>query len=236
MGAMHILGLLFVMSVAAESDPRPANQGEPVRVTKAETPKGLGSEHEMGGVFAPALMPRGAIAVYGLMGAPDIGAGFRQGFERVEFEARLWFNYLLASFVLEAGGKMSVYRTGKFEFVPNFAIGIETNSGTRYYDRINYSYVGLRPRAGLVSSLHLTDLFTALCILDMPWSIPLTDRAAGGRFTPTVGLGGEFQLSPTMSALMMGQFGLDVVKEPLGVTQYRPAWALRIGLGFRLFK
>ena len=224
------------MSVAAESDLRPAGDGEPVRVAKSEASKGLGSDHEMGGVFAPAIMPRGAIAVYGLMGAPDIGAGFRQGFDRVEFEARLWFNYLLASAVLEGGAKMSAYRTGRFEFVPNFALGIETNSGTRYYDRINFSYVALRPRAGLVSSLRLTDLFTGLCIVDIPWSIPLTDRAAGGRFTPTVGLGGEFQLSPTMSALMMGQFGLDVVKEPLGVVQYRPAWALRIGLGFRLFK
>jgi hypothetical protein len=63
----------------------------------------------------------------------------------------------------------------------------------------------------------------------------MTNHAAGGEFTPTAGFGAEMLLGKQLSGLLLGQLGLDVIKEPLGVTQVRPAWAIRLGLGFRLF-
>ncbi len=195
-----------------------------------------GPEEGIGGVFAPAILPRGSMSVYALLGAPDIGGGYRQGFQMFELEARLWLNYLQASAVLEVGGKMLAYRKGILEFVPNLAVGVEANSGSRYYDRANYGYIAIRPRAALITAIRFTELATGLFVVDLPWSIALTNGGAGGHATPTVGFGAELQLGNTLSALLLGQIGLDVIKEPLGVTQLRAAWALRLGLGFRLFR
>ena len=41
-----------------------------------------------GGVMAPASLPAGTNALYGFVGAPELGVGYRQGFGLVEFEAR----------------------------------------------------------------------------------------------------------------------------------------------------
>ena len=47
--------------------------------------------------------------------------------------------------------------------------------------------------------------------------------------------GAEVHLGGNMSGFVMANVGLDAIKEPLGVTQYRTGWAIRLGLGFRLF-
>lgn len=194
-----------------------------------------GPEHGVGGVFAPAILPRGSMTIYAILGAPDIGGGYRQGFSMAELEVRLWFNYFAVSPVLEVGGKMSVYRRGILEFVPNLAIGLEANSGTRYIDKQNFGYVAVRPRAALITGIRFTETMTGLFTIDLPWAIPVTNGGAGGHFSPTMGFGVELQLGGKLSGLLLGALGLDVIKEPLGQTQVRPAWAIRLGLGYRLF-
>ncbi len=37
---------------------------------------------------APAALPAGTMALYGQIGAPDVGAGYRQGFDGLEIEAK----------------------------------------------------------------------------------------------------------------------------------------------------
>jgi hypothetical protein len=194
-----------------------------------------GPETQVGGVIAPPVMPRGATALYALLGAPDVGGGFRQGFSKAELEVRLWLNYLQAAATLEVGGKLSVYRKGLLEFVPNLALGVEGDSGSRYYDKSNFAFVAVRPRASLITGIRFAETATGIFLVDLPWAIPLTNHAAGGEFTPTLGFGAELMLGKQLSGLLLGQAGLDVIKEPLGVTQVRAAWAIRLGLGFRLF-
>ena len=240
-----ILPTLLALALAADGDSEaPVVEAAPPEVRSTDVapppppPPSLdtGPEEGIGGVFAPAILPRGSMAVYALLGAPDIGGGYRQGFARAELEARVWLNYLQASALAEVGGKMSVYRKGILEFVPNLALGLEANSGSRYYDKANYGYVALRPRAAIITAIRFTELATGLFLIDLPWAIALTNGGAGGHFTPTAGFGAEIQLGTTLSGLIMAQGGIDVIKEPLGVTQIRPAWALRMGLGFRLFR
>jgi hypothetical protein len=241
-----ILPTLVALALAAE-DGAPVIEAAPAEVrtsetvpppptAKAQVETVVGPEEGIGGVFAPAIMPRGSMAVYALLGAPDIGGGYRQGFARAELETRVWLNYLQASALAEVGGKISVYRKGILEFVPNLALGLEANSGSRYFDKANYGYVALRPRAAMITAIRFTELATGLFLIDLPWAIALTNGGAGGHFTPTVGFGAEIQLGTTLSGMILAQGGLDVIKEPLGVTQLRPAWAVRLGLGFRLFR
>src|SRR5687768_1006515 len=90
-----------------------------------------GPTAEVGAVYAPALLPRGAMSVYALLGAPDVGGGYRQGFERFELEVRLWFNYLTVSGLLEVGGKIAVLQQGLLQLVPNLGLGLEADSGAR---------------------------------------------------------------------------------------------------------
>ena len=250
---MILTTFIAALALSAEPEdapsPPPAVEAEPpkVRASKSDalpppptttlaSPSEPGPEEGIGGVFAPAIMPRGSMAVYALLGAPDIGGGFRQGIQQFEVEARLWLNYLQASALVEIGGKISAYRKGILEFVPNVAVGLEANSGSRYFDRANFGYIAIRPRAAMITAIRFTEVATGLFLIDLPWSIPVTNAGAGGHFTPTLGFGAEMQLGTTMSAMLLGQVGLDVIKEPLGVTQLRPAWAIRLGLGFRLFR
>ena len=191
--------------------------------------------HGIGAVIAPAVMPRGSTALYALVGAPEIGGGFRQGFSMFEIEARLTFNYLLAAGTLEGGVRMSVLKSGRFELAPTLALGLSADSGSRYFDKSNFPYVALRPRLGAVSTIMITETITGLVTLDLPWAIPLTNHSAGGQFTPLIGAGAEMHLGGILSGLLLGQIGADVIKEPLGVTQTRAAWAVKLGLGFRLF-
>jgi hypothetical protein len=238
---MLLPAFVVAVSLLAEPEAKPAGSDNEI---SAEPPKvneppmvsapAVGPE-TVGGVIAPPIMPRGSTALYALLGAPDVGGGYRQGFSKAELEVRLWFNYLQAAATLEVGGKMSVYRKGILEFVPNLAIGLEGDSGSRYYDKSNFAFVALRPRAALVTGIRFAEIATGIFLIDLPWAIPLTNHAAGGEFTPTAGFGAEMMLSKTLSGLVLGQIGLDIIKEPLGVTQLRPAWAIRLGLGFRLF-
>ena len=193
------------------------------------------SSHGIGAVIAPAVMPRGSTALYALVGAPDIGGGFRQGFSMFELEVKLNFNYLLAAGLLEGGFRFSAIKREKFEIAPTVGLGLAADSGSRYYDRANFAYVALRPRVGGVAAIFFSETVTGLVTLDVPWAIPLTNHSAGGQLTPLLGAGAEMHLGGILSGLLLGQVGVDVIKEPLGVTQVRPAWAVRLGLGFRLF-
>src|SRR5689334_7579261 len=139
---MILTTLLASMALAAEGEVPSPPAEEVVKSSSVSGP-----ETEVGGVFAPAIMPRGSMALYGLLGAPDVGGGFRQGFEWAELEVRLWLNYLQAAATLEVGGKLSIYKRGILELAANAAVGVEGNSGSRYFDKVNFGYVAIRPRA-----------------------------------------------------------------------------------------
>lgn len=186
-----------------------------------------------GGVFAPASLPAGTNALYGFVGAPEVGVGYRQGFGLVEFEARGLFNLLEVSAVAEVGVKFGVLQRDRLRLAPTLALGLELNSGARYFDRFNFGFFGLRPRVGFNASYAFTETVSGLAQLEIPWSIPLTVQ--GFQVTPLLGAGAEIHLGGSLSLLVSAHVGFDATREPLGVTQYRPAWAGRLGIGYRLF-
>jgi hypothetical protein len=186
-----------------------------------------------GAVLAPAALPAGALALYGLVGAPEVGAGYRQGFAALEFEAKALFNYLELSGLIDAGLRVPLIRRDKLLIAPIAGLGLKLNSGARFYNGANFASVSLRPRIGAVLSYAASETAAFIATLDLPWAISL--GVAGHQVTPTLGIGGEFYVGRNLSLLAMGQLGFDFFKEPLGVPQARVAWGVRLGIGWRLF-
>ncbi|MBX7113603.1 MAG: hypothetical protein K1X64_04650 [Myxococcaceae bacterium] len=190
-------------------------------------------ERSMGGVASPAVLPAGAAAAYLLMGAPDVAVGYRQGVRFFEVEGRAGIDYFDASFSADAIGRFTLHKSAFAHFAGYGGVGIVANTGARYYSKANFGYFGLRPRLGFLSSLQFTETIAGLFQVDVPWTLSVT--SAGSRWVPTAGAGAEMHLGGQWTGLVMGNIGLDAIKEPLGVTQFRPAWQIRVGLGYRLF-
>ena len=187
----------------------------------------------VGGVSAPALLPAGSTAIYGLVGAPDIGIGYRQGFERIEFEAKVLGNLFELSMLAEAGIKFQLINADRFLLAPGLAVGFKFNSGSRYFDRSNFGYTAVRPRLSLTATYEFSEIVQGLALLEVPWAI--TFAGGSSQFTPTIGAGAEFHLGGHLSLMATGHFGADAMKEPLGATIVRPAGAIRLGIGYRFF-
>lgn len=185
-----------------------------------------------GGVMAPASLPAGTNALYGFVGAPEVGAGYRQGFGLIELEGRGVFNLFEVSVIAEVGLKFGVLEVDKLRLAPGLALGLEFNAGARYFDRYNFGFVGLRPRLNVNASYAFTETISGVAQLDVPVSIAFSQ---GFQVTPLLGAGAEFHLGGSFSLLVSGHIGFDATREPLGVTQYRAAWAARLGIGYRLF-
>src|SRR3954447_26855765 len=100
---MLLPALAVAVSLLAEPETTPEITAEPPKVNEPPlvSAPAVGPDTQVGGAFAPPVMPRGSTALYAILGAPDVGGGFRQGFSKAELEVRLWFNYLQASAVLE---------------------------------------------------------------------------------------------------------------------------------------
>ena len=184
------------------------------------------------GAIAPAVLPAGAVSAYGLLGAPEVAVGYRQGLKLLELEAKVSFNYLSAAFVLEGGVRVGVFKYRLLTLAPTLALGFVMNSGARYFDTRNFGYVGLRPRAGLYGSLAFSEIVSGVFLVELPWAFGF---AGGYQATPTAGVGAEFQITRELSGVVLGQLGLDVIKEPVGFAATRPGWAIRMGLGWRFF-
>ncbi len=186
-----------------------------------------------GAVAAPAVLPAGSLALYGVVGAPDLGVGFRQGFAPLEFEARASFNLFEVSVLAEAGVKFAVFSRDALLVGVGGAFGINFDSGAKYFDKANYASIFLRPRVSGLASYKFSDFISGLAQVDVPLAFSLSQ--VGQKFTPTLGAGVELQLGSNLSLLALGAIGVDVTKEALGVTQVRAAWAVRLGVGWRLF-
>lgn len=211
---MLALGLLVSLSLAAEGE--------------APADKPLS-----GAAVAPAALPAGSISFWGLLGAPEVSVGYRQGFSLLEFEAIGRFHYLELSGTVEAGVRLPAWRRDRAVIAPTFSLGLKANSGLRAFDPYNFAFVALRPRVGVVASIGLSETVQITLLAELPWAIAL--NVTGFQLTPTIGGGAEFMLTPKLSLAALGQIGVDVIKEPLGVAVPRVAWAVRFGVGYRLF-
>lgn len=186
-----------------------------------------------GAVAAPSAMPARSLAVYGLVGAPEAGAGFRQGFGAFEFEARAMLNVLQLSALGEVGLRFEVLELGRITLAPGLALGLLANSGARVFDNANFAFVGLRPRLSAMGTYRFSALVEGVAMLELPLALALAKP--GFQFAPLAGAGVEIHLGKSISLLASGHLGADVTKEALGMLQVRPAWAIRLGVGYRVF-
>lgn len=191
-------------------------------------------EPAFGAVVAPAALPDGATALYGYAGAPEVGAGFRQGIVGFELEARARFNWFQVSGVLEVVGRRQVWTRGPLAVAPSLGLGLVLNSGATGLDEDNFSGVLLRLSPGVVASYALTETLAAVGQVDLPFDLGLSPTGAR-RFQALAGGGAEVYVGSDLTLSAVGQLGVETFKEQRGVANTRLGWALRVGLGVRLF-
>lgn len=191
-------------------------------------------QRTFGSVVAPTALPSGGMAVYGFVGVPEIGAGFRQGTSVAEFEARARANYLLLSVGLEVLVRRTLVESGGFTLAPYLGVGFVLASGSTYFDEANFAAASLRVMPGLVASWTASETVRVLGLVDVPLDFGFSPRGAQ-RHQALLGGGVELYLGQDISLLAAGQLGPEVTKEPLAVTDYRLGYSVRLGLGLRIF-
>ena len=188
---------------------------------------------QFGGVLAPALMPNGALSVFGNAGFPDVDAAFRQGFDGFEVEGRAFFDYYRVTVGVELAARAFRFQTGALELAPSLAIGVAQNLGSSYFDPLNTFYFAARVRAGLLGTLRLSPTVQGLFKVDLPFERALSIPNAF-RFFPTGGIGAEVYLVEDVSVSVLGRAGGEVLVQD-SLINWRPTFAIQFGLGFRLF-
>ena len=222
---MNALPLLLLLAAATES-PAPPGGG-----VQAALPSRVES---FGGVLVPAVMPVGSTSLYAYVGAPDVGGGFRQGFEGYEVEARARFNYLLVSFTGEVAVRRGLYSRGRFDVAARLALGGGYDTGTFYVDRRNFRGPFVHVNPGAFAAYKLHDTLRIFAQAEVPLDIGVQPWG-GYRVTPLVGGGLEYYLSEDFTVMAAGEVGLDVLRAQLGVHQPAFGYGVKVGLGIRLY-
>lgn len=187
-----------------------------------------------GGFVGPAVLPPGALSVYGYMGAPEIGAGFRQGVAGVELEVRTRLNYFQVAFAAEALLRFKAWEQGRLQLAPMIGGGFVANTGARWLDEDNFSAISIRILPGLMASVALGETVTGIALLELPFDLGLSP-AGTNRFNGLAGGGVEVALDETISVGAVAQMGAERFRSPTRVDEWRFSWQARIGLGFRIF-
>lgn len=226
--------LLSAMSLASASAAQEATAGQPGEAGRVEQLSAASEENPHGAVIAPVTLPAGTTALYGYAGAPEIGVGFRQGISSVELEARARLNWFQLSAALELVGRLKVLERGSVSLAPTLGVGVVFNSGATYMDDENASGVLLRLSPGLVAGWKVAETVTVLGLVDLPLDIGIS-KGEQRRFQALGGGGVEVYLGSNVSVLLAGQLGSDTFRERAGLTDTRLGWALKAGLGARLF-
>jgi hypothetical protein len=204
-------------------------------VTAPDAARNPGEEEDpLGAVVAPTTLPDGSTAVYGFIGAPELGVGFRQGIAGFELEARGRLQWFQLSAALELAARRRVYEYGALSLAPSLGLGVVLNSGATYMDKDNFSGVLLRVSPGLVVGYRVADTVSLLGLVDLPVDIGLS-RDKARRFQALGGGGVEVYLGSNLSVLAAGQLGLETFRERVGQGETRLGWSTRLGLGARLF-
>ena len=223
--------LVSFETFAQESASAPAPGEQRVMAGEARSD---GEEDRLGAVVAPVVLPAGSTALYGFVGAPELGVGFRQGLGGVELEARGRLNWFQLSAALELGVRLEVLKRGPLSLAPTLGLGVVLNSGSTYMDDDNFSGVLARVSPGLVAGYKVGDTVARLGLVDLPVDVGLT-RETGQRLQALGGGGVEVYLGSNLSVLAAGQVGVETFRERFGDRVTRLGWSTRLGLGARLF-
>lgn len=198
----------------------------------AATPAAAEEGKGLGAVMAPAVLPGGASAAFGFVGLPEIGGGYRQGLDLLEVDGVFRFNYLWVAFAGEGVARFRLPLEAPVEVSPFVGLGLVANTGADYFERLNFPYIGprLHPGARIVKSV--SETVSVLGEFDSTIDFGF---AGGARANTLAGGGAEVYLGDQLSVLAVGKLGIDLFKEPFGVTQTRLGYQLLLGVGYRLF-
>jgi|GEM_PF-859525 len=227
--------LLLVSLESVAQTPAPASPAEAPRAAASDAAllRGTG-EDPLGAVLAPVTLPDGATALYGFVGAPEIGVGFRQGISGFELDARARLQWFQLSAALELAVRRKVLERGALSLAPTLGVGVVFNSGSTYMDDRNFSGVLLRVSPGLVAGWRVADTVSVLGLLDVPVDLGLSNGQS--RRIQALGGGGvEVYLGSSLSVLAAGQLGVESFQERAGESHTRLGFGVRLGLGARLF-
>jgi len=213
-----LLALLFALPV-------------PVAAQEAASAR---EEWSFGTVVAPAMLPEGASALYGYIGVPEMGGGYRQGLSLFELETRARLDYFRLAGSLEVGARKALVQEGAATIAPTLSLGLVFNSGSAYLDADNFSGVLLRITPGLIVGWRVADTVMVLGLLDLPVDLGLSPTGAR-RFQALTGGGAEFYLGSGITLLTAGQLGVESFKAPDEPNQVRLGYQVRLGIGTRLF-
>jgi len=205
-----------------------------VSVQAADIYSGLLDKKEnFGGVLAPPSLPGGSSSLYAYVGAPDIAAGYRLGLGGLELDARARLNWVMLSLGADVLLKGVLLRGSGFELAPFVGPGIAFNTGARYLNSGNFRSVGLRIIGGVTASYRLAETWRLLALVEVPVELSLTPGGSG-RFAALGGGGVEVYLGEDFSGLVLGQLGLQTLKDQLATSATQWGYSLRFGLGYRL--
>ena len=191
-------------------------------------------KQRFGAVVGPAALPDGSMALYGFVGAPELGLGVRSGLSLMEVEARARVDYFRVSLGLEGLVRARVYARGPLTLAPTLGVGLVLNAGASWLDEDNFDAVFFRILPGFVASYRVSETVQLLGLADLPLDLGLTPGGAR-RFQALGGGGVEAFLGEDFTLLLAGQLGVDVLRERAGSAETRLGYALRLGVGFRLF-
>jgi hypothetical protein len=213
-------GLTFILAASWASAARGSTSGD--------------KRQNFGALAAPATLPEGAASAYVYGGAQELAAGYRQGVSSVEVEARAKFNYFLISFAFEVLLKHVIAANESAALAPFLGVGFVHDTGSRYFISDNFKYTGARVLAGAIATYRVSSAVSAIAELDVPLDLSFSPPQVA-RWTGLAGGGAEIYLGSDFTALLMGQLGVSVAREPLGVPQWSVGYQVRAGFGYRFF-
>jgi hypothetical protein len=187
-----------------------------------------------GAVLAPVTMPEDMTSLYGYVGVPEMGAGFRQGLDGLELEVKAKLDYFRLAGIFEVGARREVLTGETAALAPTMSLGLVLNSGTDYLDTENFGGVLLRLSPGLVGGWRAGETVMLLGLVDVPIDIGLSPSGAW-RIQNLVGGGPEIYLGQGVTLLLTGQIGLEHFREERRDWNTRLAYQIRLGIGSRMF-
>jgi hypothetical protein len=223
---MRLLPVLLLLSLGAGAQEPPS-----------DALTGRNREELFGAVVAPAVLPSGATSMYAVLGAPELLAGFRQGFGLVEGEARARLDYFRLALSVEAVARLRAFTHGmesSLVVAPTFALGLLANTGATYVEDDNFAGLFVRLMPGTLATLKVSETVHGLLALDVPVDVGLTEAGAL-RLAVLAGGGAEVYLGEDVSLLVMGQLGPGYQKDPPRPADWDLAYRIQLGLGLRLF-
>lgn len=186
------------------------------------------------GGAAPAMLPAGSTAVYGYVGAPELGGGFRQGFGSVELQAEARFNYLDLGLAATGRARFLLVDRPQWQLAPYAGLGFAWDSGSTYFEDDNFQYTAVRIEAGAVATYPVRPVLDLIGTGEVTWDL-FTTPVGGHRVQTLVGGGAELALGGSISTFVIGELGLDLRKAPDAGADAELGYAFRAGFAFRLF-